>query len=293
MKGRILKGIGGFYTVLAEDGSAYICRARGRFRKSGTTPVPGDYVEFDPHEGSDSYLTEILPRQNVLVRPQVANLDQLLIVVAAAAPRIDFFLVDKLCVQCEKLGIAPAIVINKCDIMDAAQYDEILAEYTPSGYPVLSVSAMTGEGIGKVRERMCGCVSCVAGQSAVGKSALLNALVPDANLAVGGLSQKTERGRHTTRHAELLRVPGGGFVFDTPGFSLLDLAMDDPLELAECYPEMRGCREDCRFPSCLHVSEPDCAVKARLKEGKLSRGRYERYCEFVHELIEKRKHQYD
>lgn len=292
MEGLILKGVGSFYTVLAENGKEFVCKASGRFRKEGITPVPGDRVCFLQKEGEDGRITEILPRRNLLIRPAVANVDKLVIVMAASAPKPDLLLVDKLLLQCEKAKIAPVLVLNKCDERDEALYVSVLRQYAPAGYVCCGVSAHTGEGLDALKNEIRGNVCCFAGQSAVGKSSLLNAILPELSLAVGGLSRKTDRGRHTTRHAELWLAWGGALV-DTPGFSLLDAETMEPEDLAAFYPEMRAHAGSCRFAKCLHASEPDCAVKPLLGTGALSVERYERYLAILEELKEKRKHKYD
>ncbi len=291
MHGLILKGIGSFYTVLASDGR-YVCRARGKFRKEGVSPVPGDNVEFElsREKDSDGYLMQIEPRKNLLIRPAVANVDKLIIVVSASLPKPDLLLVDKLLLQCEQMKITPVICVNKCD--ESGEAARILRQYAPSGYKAICVSAVTGYGLDGLKTELAGCVSCFSGQSAVGKSSILNALLPELELQTGGLSRKTDRGRHTTRHAELWPV-FGGVVADTPGFSLFELDSIEPEKLALLYPEMRAHLGECRFSQCLHIKEPDCAVKPLLLSGGLSNERHERYTLIIEELKEKRKHKYD
>lgn len=291
MEGRILKGIGSFYTLQCREQS-YVCKARGRFRKEGLVPVPGDWATFEIGADGKGYLLDILPRKNLLVRPAVANVDKLFIVLSASRPQMDLLLCDKLLFQCGKLGIEPILLCNKCDEAQAHICEGLAAQYTPAGYPVLALSAKTGEGIEAVKKAMAGSVCCFAGQSAVGKTSLLNALLPGLELEVGGLSRKTERGKHTTRHAELFPAFGGAVV-DTPGFSLLDMAQMEPWELCTLYPEMAPLVGTCRFPECLHISEPDCSIKPLLEEGGLHPERYARYCTFIDELKEMRKHRYD
>lgn len=287
MTGLILKGVGGFYTVLA-DGEEHICRAGGRMRKAGLRPVPGDTVEFLPEDG---YMTEVRPRRNSFVRPAVANVDKLVIVLSASVPKPDLLLTDKLLIQCAASGIAPVLVINKCDSADSAAVEGIMAEYAPVGCPMIEASARTGEGLSELKAVIAGSICCFAGQSAVGKSSILNSLIPELELPVGELSAKTERGKHTTRHGQLWQVWGGA-VMDTPGFSLLELAELDPERLFSLYPESREAGA-CRYPSCLHLSEPGCGVKPLLNDGRLSRGRYERYKLLLDELIDRRKNKYD
>lgn len=292
VQGTILKGVGSFYAVLCGDGKTYICKARGKFRISGVTPLPGDRVEFELVSDEEGYMRAILERKNSFVRPAVANVDQLVIVMSASAPRPDLLLTDRLLLAAARCGVAPVLLLNKSDERDEALERDIRMQYAPTGYRVLVTSAYTGEGLIALKEALTGKVSCFTGQSAVGKSSLLNALLPELALEVGGLSKKTERGRHTTRHAQLVPAYGGAVV-DTPGFSLLETRELEPEELSRFYPEMRESAGSCYFTACLHITEPDCAVKALLETGGLSSGRYERYVQLVKELIEMRKHRYD
>ncbi len=289
----MLKGIGGFYTVQQRDGMLVECKARGKFRREGITPLPGDYVTFARQKEGLALLKEIHPRKNALVRPAVANVDQLVIVVAAVAPKPDLLLVDKLLVQAARQSIETLLVVNKCDVAVPQLLDTLEVDYR-SCCGLVQTSATTGTGMETLREKLAGRISCFAGQSAVGKSSLLNALLPGLNLPVGGLSKKTDRGRHTTRHAQLWPFEGGAIV-DTPGFSLLDFD-EQPLtqqELDACYPEFGDAPSRCRFVGCSHRSEPDCAVKKLLEEGKFSQDRYARYVTLAEQFIEMRKHQYD
>lgn len=290
MEGIILKGVGSFYSILC-TGQTYICKARGRFRKDGLSPVPGDHVTFSMESGEEGRIDKIHMRKNLLTRPCVANIDKLIIVMAPA-PKPDLFLTDKLLLQCELLSITPIIVVNKCDMPEEQTPMDITADFAHTGYRVLAVSAYSGENMQAVEDELRGCISCFAGQSAVGKSSLLNRLLPELELETGGLSRKTSRGRHTTRVAQLWPAYGGA-VLDTPGFSLFDLPEMEPEALPQLYPEMRAVTGECRFAQCQHVKEPECAVKAALEQGKISQSRYARYCLLLEELKEKRKHQYD
>ena len=291
MQGKIYKGIGSFYTVKSQ-GQEYTCKARGRFRKDRITPVVGDVVEFVEEKTGHSFITDILPRKNILIRPAAANIDKLIIVMSASAPHPDFLLVDKLTLTCEKLKIEPVLVINKCDTDDGTA-ECIEREYACTGYKIYRTSAKKNIGIEALREEMKGKVSCFSGQSAVGKSSILNALMPDLNLETGDLSRKTERGKHTTRHAQLWETEGGGAVLDTPGFSLLEHMIADPSELRTLYPEMKLASDECRFTGCVHIKEPDCAVKSLVADGKMSQGRYDRYVVLYNEVLELFKHRYD
>ena len=291
--GIILKGVGGFYTVLS-DGMSFVCKARGLFRKQNQTPIVGDNVSFSLNaDGETGYLLSIEARKNELIRPMVANIDKLFIVVSASKPAVDLLLVDKLLLCCEKLRIEPVLIINKCDDADAASIDGIRKEYSLTGYRIYTVSAVTGDGIEALRSELQGSVVCFAGQSAVGKSSLLNALIPGMKLEVGELSRKTERGRHTTRHAELIPIGNGGAVLDTPGFSLLENIECEPEEIKNLYPELRRHVFECRFSGCLHISEPGCVVKEEIVGRDFDSERYNRYVRLVKEAMENRKHKYE
>ncbi len=289
--GKIIKGVGGFYTVRYDDGKLCTCKARGLFRKTGETPLPGDDVEFVLDNKGQGYIMRILPRRNALLRPAVANVDKLLIVIAATEPQPDLELVDKLLLYCKKLGIAPVLVINKCDGGDTAALQHI-RQYSGECIPTVAVSAVSGFGMEALLKLLDGDTICLAGQSAVGKSSLLNALL-GLSLETGGLSRKTERGRHTTRHAELLEMQNGSLIADTPGFSMLESVPMEPEEIADMYGEFKEHLGKCRFVGCLHLSEPDCAVKSAVRDGLIPTERYERYKKIVNEALEARRHKYD
>ena len=291
MEGSILRGIGSFYTVLCdEDGREYTLRAQKKLRHQKLTPMVGDRVRFTPGQGEeDGWLEEILPRRSMLVRPSVANVDMLMLVVASV-PAPDLLLCDKLILRATQGSMTPAICVNKIDLGDGLA-QQIEAEYAGTQLRVFSVSAHTGEGVGALREAMRGRVTCLAGQSAVGKSSLLNALF-GLSLETGGLSRKTERGRHTTRRAEMMAL-GGMFVLDTPGFSLLELEdAIEPEAFAQLYPEYNALAGACRFQPCLHDREPGCAVHAAVDRGELSAARWARYRELLGEVREKWKGRY-
>ncbi|HIU15893.1 MAG TPA: ribosome small subunit-dependent GTPase A [Candidatus Ventricola intestinavium] len=283
MTGSILRGIGSFYTVLCEeDGQEYTLRAQKKLRHQKLTPMVGDRVRFTPGKGEEEgWLEEILPRKSMLIRPSVANVEMLMLVVAGV-PQPDMMLVDKLIVRAERGGMQPVICVNKIDLgSDLAQ--TLAQEYAGTRLRIFSVSARTGEGIPELREAMRGHVTCLAGQSAVGKSSLLNALF-GLNLETGGLSRKTERGRHTTRRAEMM-VLDGMLVLDTPGFSLLEMESGiEPQEFAALYPEYDALAGKCRFQPCLHDREPGCAVRAAVEGGSLSAARWNRYRELLGEV---------
>jgi len=290
MQGRIIKGIGGFYNVLLVGGTIVTCKARGRFRNEGVTPMVGDQVEVSFHETGFAAMDDILPRKNALLRPPVANIDLLVIVLSASIPKPDFLLADKLLIQAKTLQIEPLLVLNKMDSAKPEITDEFLRDY--AAFHTLLASTAIGDGIAALKQALTNRVSCFAGQSAVGKSSLLNALFPELALETGGLAKKTDRGKHTTRQAELWPYLGGA-VLDTPGFSLFEMSELEQSALDASYPEFAGVTSECRFAGCRHVAEPDCAVKALLQTGKLSQGRYARYIEIQAEIEDKRKHRYD
>lgn len=291
MTGSILRGIGSFYTVLSdEDGQEYTLRAQKKLRHQRLTPMVGDRVRFAPGQGGeDGWLEEILPRRSVMQRPSVANVDMLMLVMASV-PQPDLLLCDKLILRAEEGGMTPALCVNKVDLGDGLA-QSIRREYASTRLQVFSASARTGEGIAQLREAMRGRVTCLAGQSAVGKSSLLNALF-GLKLETGGLSRKTERGRHTTRRAEMMYLDGM-FVLDTPGFSLLEIdEAIEPQAFAELYPEYNELAGGCRFQPCLHDREPGCAVHAAVDEGRLSPERWARYRQLLGEMKEKWKGRY-
>jgi len=290
MTGKILKGVGGFYTVSGADGCEYECKACGRFRIAGETPLPGDDVEISTET---AYIERILPRRTELKRPRVANVDAVAIVVSAGKPKIDALLCDKLIIAARRANIDPILVINKCDTVLPKEIESILSDYR-NAVDVVCVSAKTGLGLDVLKERLAGHCVCFAGQSAVGKSSLLNAMFPEMALRTDGLSKKTDRGKHTTRHAELLAPCGfSGTVVDTPGFSFFENDEIAPEALWEFCADIRPYGGNCRYPSCLHAGEPECGVTEALQRGDISQSRYQRYLEILLELKEKRDKKYD
>ena len=288
MEGSIIKGVGGFYYVSTQEG-VITSKAKGTFRREGITPVVGDRVRITAHTSGYAQIDEILPRRNLLIRPAVANIDRLLIVLSAHFPEPDWLLADKLIVQATLNDIEPVMVLNKADEAEASIREAFDRDYRL--FPRIVVSALSGEGIRDLEAAIAGKVCCFAGQSAVGKSSLMNALLPELDLPVGELTRKTDRGKHTTRHAQLWPCFGGALL-DTPGFSLYEPKSFDEKLLQGCYPEFQDA-EPCYFPGCLHISEPGCGVKALLQDGRLSPARYARYVEIAKDFTFRRKHQYD
>lgn len=279
MDGIIIKGIGGFYYVKAADNNVYECKARGIFRNEHITPAIGDKVSVDVKNGKGS-ITKIFPRHTQLIRPSVANIDILVVVAAAASPDPNMFLIDKMLINAQINGIKPIICINKTDISDGAELEKT---YKAAGYDVIKVCAEEKIGTDALKEYIRGSVSAFAGLSGVGKSSILS-LITDNNLETGEISDKIQRGKHTTRHVELFPLEGGGFVLDTPGFSSLEVCGIKPEELQDYFPEMTDAKNRCRFRGCAHINEPDCAVKALLTDGKMSASRYESYKELYEQL---------
>lgn len=290
MQGRIMKGVGGFYDVLLQDGTVVTCKARGRFRNEHIVPMVGDLVELSVPENGFASIDDLLPRKNALLRPPVSNIDQLVIVVSASVPKPDWLLTDKLLLQAHLLGVQPLLVLNKIDTADEAIVAEFEADY--AAFPTLLVSSITGKDLEALKQALNKKISAFAGQSAVGKSSLLNALFPELSLETGELAKKTERGKHTTRRAELWPLLGGA-VLDTPGFSLFELEEIPQSALDAAWPEFKDAANRCRFAGCRHGKEPDCAVKALLDTGALTQARYARYIELSQEIEQRRKHRYD
>ena len=283
MEGIILSGIGGFYTVREDSGACHTLRAQAKLRRQRLTPLVGDRVAFQPGEKEQNgWLEAIMPRRNQLVRPPVANIDLIGVVVAAGSPAPDLLLVDRMLMYARQRNIETALIVNKCD-EDGGMADDIARQYAGSGAAVFRTCAMTGEGVDELRTALKGKVHALGGQSGVGKSSLINRLY-DFERETGQLSEKIERGKNTTRHCELIPLPDGGMVLDTPGFSLLDLALCDPFELRFLVKEFEPCEGNCRFAPCAHVSEPDCAARAAVERGDIPRERWERYCALFEDM---------
>ena len=290
-EGVIVKGVGGLYYARGEDGGTHVLRARGIFRRRHITPMVGDRVPFTPGQGEEhGWVEEILPRESQLVRPPVANV-RYLVIVLAPAPAPDYLLIDTLIAMALRQGIRPALVVNKCDL-DGGTYEAVRSDYAGLGAPLLAVSALSGQGMDGLRSLLASGVCCLAGQSGVGKSTLLCAAT-GLRLQTGEISQKIHRGRHTTRHAELL-FSGEYRVLDTPGFSLLELWDGlEPIRLKEYYPEFAPYEGQCRFSPCYHLSEPGCAVLKAARAGEISQARLERYHLLLKKAQEAWRNRYD
>lgn len=286
-EGIVVKAYGGHYYVFT-DGATSDCHLRGRFRREKEAVLVGDRVFWRPVGPDRGVIEEISPRRTVLWRPPVANVNRVLIIFAVKEPAPSTFLMDRLLIQAEHAGVEPAICLNKVDL-GAEGVREMVEAYGRAGYTVLCTSATEGSGLDDLRALLQRGITVLAGPSGVGKSSLLNALIPGLNLKTGEVSRKVGRGRHTTRHVELLPLPGGGLVADTPGFSTLYLPDMKREELGEYYPELAARRGECRFSLCLHFQEPDCAVKKAVLAGEIPSFRYENYLQLLHEVMEQER----
>lgn len=291
MKGKIIRGIGGFYYVHTGT-QIYECKAKGIFRKDNIRPLPGDFAEIavlDEEKGLGN-LERILPRKNVLIRPAVANVDQALVIFALASPKPNFNLLDRFLVMMEKQGISSILLFNKKDLVSDERMEEVRARYAGSGYRLAFFSALKKEGTEEIRSLLKGRTTTVAGPSGVGKSSLINILQDERFMETGAISEKIERGRHTTRHTELLYVEKDTYILDTPGFSSVELLGVEKEDLGAYFPEIRKREGMCRFAGCTHLTEPDCMVRKALSEGEIGEGRYENYRIFYEELKARRKY---
>jgi ribosome biogenesis GTPase / thiamine phosphate phosphatase len=291
-EGKIVKALSGFYYVLSE-GSVTQCRGRGNFRINKITPLVGDYVEFQAENKTDGYILKVYERKNELVRPPIANVDQAILVFSASEPDFSPALLDRFLVLVESKEIEPLICVTKMDLLTSDQTNKIeryVKDYRSFGYEVLMTSSKTEHGVEELTPYLRDKISVFAGQSGVGKSSLLNALRPELELKTAMISSHLGRGKHTTRHVELIDIEDG-LVADTPGFSSLEFSELEIEELPQCFPEMVEISDDCKFRGCLHINEPKCAVKAAVEAGEIPTYRYDHYLTF-HKEIKDRKPRY-
>lgn len=293
-KGTIVKGIGGLYSVKAADG-VYSCKARGIFRKDSQKPMVGDCVLIDEINCKEmtAVIDKILPRKNFLIRPAVANVDRIVLVIAATAPPPDLMLVDKLLIAAAVKDIPVVLVVNKSD-QDNSVAENICNVYSSCTEKCLMTCAVEKKGIDELFDVLGSGISVLAGQSGAGKTTLSGVILGDSGMKTGTLSKKTDRGRHTTRHSEIFSVPGfnEAYIIDSPGFSLFELTDIESSSLHNYYSEFAECEESCRFIDCSHTGEPGCVAEALLATGKFDKGRYERYVCLYKELKEKERNKY-
>ena len=288
MTGKIIKGIAGFYYVHVEGKGIYECRAKGIFRNEKIKPLVGDNVEMEVLDEKDmeGSILRILPRSSTLIRPAVANVDQAMIIFAIVKPNPNFNLLDRFLIRMERQHLPTVICFNKQDIASPEEKEALRKAYETCGYHVLFISALENEGLEQVKGILAGKTTTVAGPSGVGKSSLINQLAPAANMETGEISAKIERGRHTTRHSEIIALGEKTYIVDTPGFTSLDISEITKEELGQYYPEFVQYEPYCKFSGCAHITEPSCGIKDAVEEGKISKVRYENYKELYRELKE-------
>lgn len=292
MQGKIIKGIAGFYYIYAEDGNVYECKAKGIFRKDNFKPLVGDNVEITVlnEEEKEGSVTSILPRRNSLIRPAVANVDQAFLIFAMENPKPNFLLLDRFLIMMKQQEIPAVICFNKKDVGEKEEMEKLYEIYTGCGYRVVLSSTYEGEGMDEIHEILKGKTTVVAGPSGVGKSSITNCMQGEVQMETGEISKKLKRGKHTTRHSQVIPVEKNTFLVDTPGFSSLYLTDMKEEKLRDYFPEFVMYEPQCRFQGCMHIHEPGCAVKKALSEGKISQQRYDNYLALYEKLKEKRRY---
>lgn len=292
MQGKIIKGIAGFYYVHVVEFGVYECKAKGAFRKEKVKLLVGDNVEIDilNEEKKLGNVVKLLPRENELIRPAVSNIDQALVVFAITKPKPHFNLLDRFLVMMESKKIPIVLCFNKKDIAEEKEIRELEEIYSSCGYHIIFTSAKEEENIKLVKEVLKGKTTAVAGPSGVGKSSLINLFQSEIQMETGCISEKIERGKHTTRHSELIPIDDNSYIMDTPGFSSLYVNDFETEELKYYFPEFEQYEGLCKFNGCDHIHEPNCAVKQAVEEGKIHKVRYENYIEMYKELQEKRRY---
>lgn len=291
MQGKIIKGIAGFYYIETEQG-LYECKAKGAFRNQKKKPLVGDNVDISiqDEENKKGNIQDILPRKNQLIRPAVANVDQAVVIFAAASPEPNLNLLDRFLISMEQYNVETIICFNKSDLVMEEEKDNLKNIYEPCGYQVVFTSVKSDYGLDVIIDLLKGKTTVLAGPSGVGKSSMINYLKPDANMETGQLSQKIERGKHTTRHSELFKLEKDSYIMDTPGFTSLYLDDLEKEELAYYFPEFEKYYKACRFQGCMHLKEPDCKVKEAVEDSYISTSRYENYKLFYDELKNKKRY---
>ncbi len=292
MKGKIIRGIAGFYYVDAIGTGVFECKAKGIFRNNNEKPLVGDNVELEilDMENMLGNITKILPRKNSIIRPAVANADQAVIIFAASYPKPDLNLLDRFLLMMAMQDMPVSICFNKTDDAEEGVVLQISDNYKDSGCKVFLTSTVTGRGIASLKKSLEGKTTVLAGPSGAGKSSMLNQLFPEAGMAVGDISRKIKRGKHTTRHSELFGMGDCTYIMDTPGFTSLRLPDARKEEIKEYYPEFQEYIGECRFSGCVHINEPGCAVKEATGRGDISQSRYDNYKQFYEEISRLRKY---
>lgn len=292
MQGKIIKGIAGFYYVHAKDDNVYECKAKGVFRNRKIKPLVGDNVELDiiDMDKRTGNINDVLPRKNELIRPAVANIDQTLVVFASMSPEPNFNLLSRFLVMMDRNDVPAIVCFNKADQVNSQELTRLTGIFENCGAKVIITSVLKNEGIDELQKLLIGKTTSFAGPSGVGKSSILNMIFPDANSKTGDISEKINRGRHTTRHTEIFNVAKDTYIMDTPGFTSLECADIEDKDLHYYFNEFAVYEGKCRFNGCVHVNEPDCSVKAAVENGEISRVRYDIYIEMYNELKAKRKY---
>lgn len=289
--GRLIKGIGGFYYVDIE-GEIFECKARGLFRKKKITPLVGDYVEIDilDNENKKGVLEKINKRKNELIRPSVSNIDQVVVVFAVTQPDPHLSLLDRFLVLAKSQKLNIVICFNKIDLLNEEEYSEIINIYKSAGYKLILTSTKENKGVNELKNKLKNKTTVFAGPSGVGKSTLLNSVHPGLKLQTGEISLKISRGKHTTRHAEILSIEKDSWVVDTPGFSSLNMNFIEENQLELYFPEFMKYTDNCRFNTCKHINEPNCGVKEAVELGKIHESRYSNYNQFIEEIKKHRRY---